>query len=218
MTSRWVEEAEAVAADLRRRAGVCGRIPPSAVARALGFEVRRKELADGLAGYHLEGTDRIVVAKCWHPPREECSIAHELVEAVVQRTLPDAEHEAFCERAAAALMLPASEYLQTLFARGLDLARMRRREWPWASWEVLARRASDLLPGVVSAAWVDDGVKWRSSSGAPTSAEKAALRDARRKGRGTVLSAGRVASAWSLAPKGATFRGVSLCLPVGRCC
>lgn len=214
MMKEWASAAEAAAEALRRRSGVPGRAPPSIVAKALGFRVKVKELQDGLDGYHVEGTNRLVVARCWHSPRMESSIAHELLESVTDRKRPDAEHERYCERGAAALLLPASDYLGTLFASGLDLARLRRQEWPWASWEVLARRASDLLPGIISAAWVDGSAKWRTSTQATSTAEAAALRDAKKKGRGLVLSAGLVASAWSLSPRGARFRAVSICVPM----
>lgn len=212
----WSEQAEGLAISIRRRAGTEDRSPPSAVAAALGYQVRQKPLLDGFDGYTLEGGQRIVVAKGTYRPRQEFTIAHELAEAHCDRTLSPGEHEQFCDAVASALLLPAGPFLQTLFARRLDLSVLRREEWPWASWEALAARVSVLLPGVVAAAWVNSEIKWRTQDGPASSAEVAALRDARRRGRGVVLSAGLVATAWNLAPRGARFRAVSLCLPVGR--
>lgn len=212
----WREQAEDLAILIRKRAGVPDRSPPSAVAEALGYKVRQKPLLEGFDGYTLEGRQRIVVAKGAYRPRQEFTVAHELAEAHCDRVLQPAEHEQFCDAVASALLLPAQPFLQTLFARRLDLAVLRRNEWPWASWEALAARVSVLLPGVVAAAWVDARIKWRTDEGPASAAEVAALRDARRKGRGVVLSAGLVATAWHLAPRGARFRAVSLCLPVGR--
>lgn len=216
MTTRgWEDDAEAVADELRRRAKLPGRVPPSAIAAALGFSVRLRELEPGLDGYHLEGSKRITVGVGrGYVPRHEATIAHELVEAHTPKTLQDREHERFCDRGGAALLLPSRQFLQSLFASGFDVAALRQREWPWASWEALVRRASDLLPGASSAAWVDARVKWRSPSGEPLQLELDAVQASKRHGRGLLASRAHVCAAWSLVPTGARFRAVSICLPV----
>lgn len=210
---RSAREAEKLAESIRRRARCRGVLPPSKLAARLGFEICRKKLADGFEGYHLEGSSRIVVGGDY-TARQEATIAHEIAEAFVERKSRDREHEAFCDRVGAAIMLPRETYLEALFSSGFDLAKIRRR-FPWASWEVIARRATDLIPPVASGAWVDEIPKWRRPDGDPGSAEMAAVQDARKKGRGLVLAGGIVASAWSLMPKGAEFRAVWIAVPVG---
>lgn len=218
MTEReWTEEAERLAEKIRERAGVDGQaVPPSEVARKLGFRVRVKELEDGLAGYHVEGTNRIVVAKGYEP-RQQASIAHELIEANLPERLPDYLHEKFCERGAAGIALPRTLFIESLFRCGWDVPLLRRSEWQWASWEAIAMRASDLIPGVYAAAWVDDRVKWRSghSANAVTQAERAAVIVAHgRHSKGVVVCAGKLAVAWRVPGGGASFRAISICLPV----
>jgi hypothetical protein len=183
------------------------------IAASLGFEVCKKKLAEGFEGYHIEGSSRIVVGGDY-TARQEATIAHELAEAFVERAARGHEHEAFCDRVGAAIMLPREPYLDELFGSAFDLAKMRRK-FQWASWEVIARRATDIIPAVTSGAWVDEVPKWRRPDGDPGSAEMAAVRDARRKGRGLVLAGGVVASAWSLMPKGADFRAVWIAVPIG---
>jgi len=76
------------------------------------------------------------------------SIAHELAENELPESVP--LHEAFCERAGAALALPRLEFLATLAVNGYCIA-ATRRQWPWASYEAILWRAVELLDGAAGA-------------------------------------------------------------------
>jgi hypothetical protein len=214
----WIEDAERQAEKIRAQAGIIGRIPPDVIAKRLGFSLKSKPLEDGLYAYLLPNRKRIVLSEN-HPEKRDFSIAHELAESSLKTKLPPDFHEAYCDRVAAAILLPRSEFMRSFFLCSGEIPRMRWTDWPWASWETLAMRVSDLLPGVFAAAWADEKVKWRShhTRDQVTDAEKAAAKAARgRFSRGLVAISGRLAIAWRVPGRGILFRAVSLCLPMMR--
>lgn len=184
---------------------------------ALGFSVIKDEtLPDGMRGFTLKRQSDLYFQPAYKP-REEISISHELAHHFEHPSVRPEAIERWCTRVGAALVLPRTEFLESLFLNKLSIPAMRR-QWRLASWELLVLRVVDLLPGTGAAAWVDDGLKWRTDrhSRPLLAAETAAVRDAKRHGSGLVLAGGWLAAAWSLTPKGASFRAVSLCLPMPR--
>lgn len=170
-------------------------------------------LPDGLRGFTLRREKALYFATAYRP-REEVSLAHELAHHFEPEGLRPEAVEEWCTRVAAALVLPRTCFLVSLVEHRFSVPALRRR-WRNASWELIVLRIADLCPGIAAAAWVDDALKWRShrSEAAVTPAEHAAVSDARRRGRGLVLADSRLAAAWSLAPRGARFRAVSICVP-----
>lgn len=153
----------------------------------------------------MRGHSKLLVAPQDYRPRLEMSIAHELVEQELERHVPD--HERFCERAAAALALPRLEFLATLAWNGY-CAPTTRRQWPWASYELILWRAVELLPaGAAAAKWLNgELVERRSSRATLYACERKALRSRRAL---PVLEDGVLARAWSV-PRGRDHWAFSL--------
>lgn len=183
------------------------------IAVALGRDIKVRNLPGGRRGFSVVGEKRILVASGSYLPRIEYSIAHELAEGEILDRLPGAMHERFCERVAAAVLLPATEFVSALFAERFDLAKTRER-WPWASWEAALWRSSELIPGLIAAKWHEGRLLKRrgdKDKGAPTAAEFMALGEAMLHGSGERVTGGVRALAWRL-PRGKTWV-VSLAMP-----
>lgn len=184
---------------------------------ALGFQLVEEYLGRGVRGLTVAGSNIIRVAPTPYQPRREFTIGHELLELHLPALCVGQVREAACQRGAAALLLPAREFIDDWLRYRGQLPELRQHR-PYASWEALASRSADLLPGVAAAAWVDDVMKWRRCYEGPlelTEAELEAVQRCRHQGRATVSACGVVALAWRLAGRGAHFRAVSLCLATG---
>jgi hypothetical protein len=131
------------------------------VARRLSVDVARIYLP-GVRGAASPEERLIVFTPSGYPPRDEFTVAHELMELHMPTPvaqLQPAERERFCDRGAAALLLPRQQFLFTSrVARG-ELPELRRR-WPWASWGAIASRFVDLVPGTAAATWVNGERDW----------------------------------------------------------
>lgn len=94
------------------------------------------------------------------PTRREFTTAHELMEANLPLGIPPEVKEAWCDRGAAALMMPEAAFLESGNSCGWDLEALRTW-WPHCSWNALVRRIADLVPGTAAAAWHRQRLRFR---------------------------------------------------------
>lgn len=159
------------------------------------------------------GAELILVNEAHDRTRQEAGIAHELAEiALLEKRRAD--HELFCDRVAAGVLLPKREFLVALYARGWEIPSLKV-DFPWASCESLALRAADLLPDVHAAKWVDGRPRWRSgwTLDRMTAAERLAARMALESPRGLCAREDVLAVAWRLPEWERRQRVISVCLP-----
>lgn len=129
------------------------------VAAALGCRVQwvhPLEVPEDFRGACRPKTRTIFVARSSYQPRNEFSQAHEIAELHIPRAvreLPAALKERYCNRVAAALLLPREQFLACIRSSDWNLPGLRRR-WPLASWGAIASRLADLVPGVAACTWV----------------------------------------------------------------
>lgn len=114
-----------------------------------------------MEGLYSPFTCTIVVARR-HLPRQEFTIAHELMEANVPQRVPAEIKEQWCDRGAAALMMPRIAFLESGTASGWDLEVMRQW-WPHCSWNALVKRITDLVPRTAAAAWHRAQLRFRQT-------------------------------------------------------
>ena len=142
-SSRAIPEiAEAIAGELLARSRMGPGSSMVRVALALGYEVAARQLPDGIAGASARGCRWIFVAPSGYRPRDEFTIAHELMELHIPRSvleLPRATKERFCDRGAAALLLPRGAFLRSLTQHGWEIEQQRQR-WPLVSGRVIEAR------------------------------------------------------------------------------
>lgn len=200
--------------ELRARARAELGAPMERVAASLGCRVRwvhPYEVPEGFRAACRPRTRTIFVARSSYQPRNEFSQAHEIAELylprVLRETLPGHMKETFCNRVAAALLLPRQQFLFSLHGVGWDLAELRKR-WPWASWGALSSRIADLVPGVAACTWLGaTRASWHVGTGVSipeiVSAETAAadLALVGRRPRVVVQRGSAVALAWRLVAK-----------------
>jgi hypothetical protein len=214
-----VEVAGALAAEAREKARI-EVSSASELARAMQFSLRR-EFLPGMDGLTIRGTRLIVVSPKAYKPQEEFTIGHEIGHSLAHEGIPDYDafprhvRECVADHISSALLMPKVPFMDSWMVRGCELPDMQEKDWAWASHEAIARRLVDVLPNVICSKWVDEKPRRRWPLGAPevTSSEFAAVRDAMKKGRGFVLSGGRVSIAWSMKPAGARSRAIGVCLP-----
>lgn len=188
-------EAEALADELRRRAGVGDDDLPEAVAVTLGHTVERGPLPTGLRGLSVPGEQEITIRPDT-PEREQLAIGHELTELHLERRPGDWEQ--LCQRGAAALLVPAAAFLRALLRHRLDLPALRSR-FPCASMEVLGNRAVDLCEGSAFSA-LDPAHGYRRARNASPAevlvAERRALASLRGASYALARADGWLAQAW----------------------
>jgi hypothetical protein len=198
--------AEALASEILRRSRQTLGTPMARVAQRLGIDVEAMHLPyrRGVASPE----ERAILYKpSGYGPRDEFTIAHELMELHLPRTILDLDarvKEKFCNRGAAALLLPQQQFLFSLHGTGWDLPELRRR-WPWASWGAIATRLVDLVPGVSASTWVNGRREWwryqsipeRQAFGAELDAMELLGRE-RHRGRAVARRSSAKAFAWRL--------------------
>jgi hypothetical protein len=188
---------------------------PRLIAEALGIEVGHRKLPAGLLGLSIPGEKKIVVSPSGYSPRDAMTTAHEMAERLVSKMLPDPHnHEAFCDRIAAAILLPRAVYLPQLREAKFDLA-VLRRTWRFASWEVLGLRVVDLVPDALCRSWVNGEPKpWRHQKHVEVmTVERVAVTEAMKHGKGRAIVGDRLTLAWRLPARGARSRAISVCIP-----
>lgn len=196
--------AEALAAELRTRARCEIGAPIAQLASRLSVDVAAVHLP-GVRGAASAEERLIVYSPSGYAPRDEFTIAHELMELHVPAPVAQlgaAVREQFCDRGAAALILPRQQFLFSLHGVGFELPALRRR-WPLASWGAIAARLVDLVPRVSACTWVGEHREsWRYD---PTlelhhagAAELAAVEQAQVRGWAVVVRRRLRARAWRL--------------------
>lgn len=107
-------------------------------------------------------TSTISVAVAISATRREFTIAHELMHALAPLGIPAEHLESWCDRGAAALMMPARAFLESGTACAWDLETLREW-WPHCSWNALVRRIADLVPGTAASAWHRQQLRFRET-------------------------------------------------------
>lgn len=177
---------------------------------ALGFTVDRRGLL-GFDGLTFKGTKTLRVPP-HYGPREQFTCGHELGHHHEPPGLRAEAVEAWCDRFAAALLMPERPYLSVCGELRFDLGALRRR-LPWASWQALAWRVVDLCPGTAAAWWLGGALQERSSSvGEIAPAEELAAAEARQGHLPMVERAGIFARGWCV-PRGRKAWVITLALP-----
>ena len=166
-----------------------------------------------MRGFALREPSIIYVQQSGYFPRDEFTRAHEVMELFAPpdiRAASSESKERFCDKGAAALLLPRRQFLFSLHATGWDLPKLKRR-WPWSSWATIASRLHDLVPGVSASSWVENRREWGrypEGAGVPAlvalrSAEEDAVLELYR-GRGVAVArrSSTLARAWRLTARG----------------
>lgn len=210
-------QAERLGSSIRRRSGVPATQPPSDVARALGRPIGlRADIPEAFDGYSVPGRRKLLVRKTGYEAHDEFTVAHELVEQHLSKKLPDTQHESFCDRAAAALMLPQDYFTLATWRASFDLAALRRRH-RWASWTTLAWRITECFPGIAACLWVDGQPVERrirdADCAAVSEAEAVAARHAFRAGFALIGAGAWLARAWYVTGKRKPFAVVTIAVP-----
>lgn len=139
------------------------RLPEGTDARAFvaacGLKVVEVQL-EAFEGFHIPGTRTLYLSPQPYEPRNQFTLFHELAEARRPPWIPAEWKEKWCDRAAAALLLPRTAFTTSLVACRWDLAALRRR-WRHASYEAIASRIVDVMPGVSMSTWRDELRRYR---------------------------------------------------------
>jgi Zn-dependent peptidase ImmA (M78 family) len=117
------------------------------IARRLRIDVERVQLPPGVLGVSSRSAWAILYEESGYRPRDEFTVAHELMELHLPRPvleLPRAVKERFCDRGAAALLLPRGAFLRSLKEFGWNVEDQRQR-WPYVSARVIAARIDECL-------------------------------------------------------------------------
>lgn len=138
--------------------------------RRLGYQVEILDfLPRGVGG--LVVTDHpdhepipiIRVAACSYRPHMEFGQAHEALEKNVPPWMPPDLKELYCDRGAAALMMPARSFLESGTACDWEL-QVLLGWWPHCSPYAILRRITDLVAGARVSAWTRSHMKSRVAS------------------------------------------------------
>jgi hypothetical protein len=167
------------------------------VAEALGYRVMVADDLPPLTHAHCVIGERVIlVASHSYVPRRERAIAHELLELHLQDWLDGDDLEQAAQRGAAALLVPAREFVASIVPYRLDLMKMREA-FPWASCEVIGRRFVDLLPQAAFGVWDTEEGGYRRAACKVTEAEEE-VRQAVRRGASYLATHrdGWTAQAW----------------------
>jgi hypothetical protein len=153
-------QAERLAEILRQTGRVTGLASGDDLARSLQISVEEADLPEGVCGTCDPFVPSVMVAPNLRPPRRQYTICHELAELHVAERLDESIHERLCQNTAAALLMPRQSFLNSVREQGLDLLALRMR-WVHCSYEAIASRVAELIPGVVASAWEWEHAKWR---------------------------------------------------------
>lgn len=143
------------------------------------------------------------------------SCAHELGHAHMNEPVSTAALEALADRFAAALLMPAWEFMESVRERGVDLHALHRH-WRFCSMGAIASRVGELMPHAAAAGWLELHAEWRHSTIELDEEfrrmELEALGEVYHRPRGAteIRSRGRVVRAWrthAMRPR----RAISVC-------
>jgi hypothetical protein len=141
------EVAEALATELLLRARLAPGSMMIDLASILGAEVEAMRMPTGTIGACCREEWSIVFEPTGYQPRDEFTIAHEIMELFAPRSvleLPREVKERFCDLGAAALLLPRAAFLRTLELYGWNVDD-QRRVWPRVSAKVITARIDEVL-------------------------------------------------------------------------
>lgn len=115
------------------------------------------------------------------------------------------------------MLLPRRTFVRALREAMLDVPALHRA-WPWASCELIALRAADLIPGLFAAKWRDGAVEWRSqrTRDKVTLAERVAVAHAIWRRQASEIADGWAALAWSLDETNGAHWALSVAVEVAR--
>lgn len=172
----------------------------------LGLTLRERDIDAPIRGASLRGLSRVLLVPSGYHPRDEFTIAHEIIESFFpsewnRYAATEEDKERACDRGAAALLLPAAEFHRSVTELRHELPALRRR-WRNASWDVIARRLVDVGAASTAAAWDSLELRWRYG-GTGHDAEEHALAEVYA-GRGSahVRAGEREVRAWRLGGAG----------------
>lgn len=111
----------------------------------------------------FEPVPTLRVAACDYLPHQEFGAGHELMEKNVPLGLAPDLKEAWCDRGAAALMMPARSFLESGTACDWELD-VLQAWWPVCSPFALLRRITDLVAGARVSAWTRTRMRARIAS------------------------------------------------------
>jgi Zn-dependent peptidase ImmA (M78 family) len=118
------------------------------LAAKLGHEVEELRVKARVRGLCIRAQRRLLVAPSGYAPRDEFTLAHEMMELYLPREwleLPEHTKELLCDRGAAALLLPRKAFLESLERHGWNVEDQRRL-WPHVSATVIEARINECLP------------------------------------------------------------------------
>lgn len=154
-------EAERLAAKLLARASLPAEASPLELASVLGHPV---DFVDALPGNARGGRDpetcEILIVRSPYHRRVALTIAHELIEHYVPSRLEEQWHEPFCQRGAAALLMPREAFAASAIACDLRLPALKAY-WPGCSLEAILTRVADLFPNCTASSWCDGRARFR---------------------------------------------------------
>jgi hypothetical protein len=170
--------------------------PPSVIAPALGHQIITRQLHPGEGGKFDPLLRRIIVAPNPYQPHVEFVIAHETLELRKPRNVPAEFKEDYCDRGAAALMMPARTFLDSGAACDWELE-VLSAWWPHCSPLALLRRITDLMAGSAVSAWTRSRMKLRVGDLPPDTLEEFVASEALHgSGRSEVQLGGVRVRAW----------------------
>lgn len=102
----------------------------------------------------------LIVAASRYPPLQAFSTAHELIEAHLPTSVDPEHKEAYCDRGAAALMMPARSFLESGTACDWELS-VLEAWWPHCSPVAILRRITDLMAGSAASSWTRSRMRLR---------------------------------------------------------
>ena len=157
----------------------------------------------------MPGHQVVDIAERCYDAADEFAVAHEIVELHIPKL--GALHEDFVDRAAAALLMPRTEFLASVAQCLFDVAAVRR-QWHWASFTAIIWRIAELCPNVAAARWHKGELLERRCNRMSldvTAAEKSAVAAT---GKGMCFEQGVLALAWHLSGRGERGYSVTLAM------
>lgn len=117
------------------------------IAARLGIHLEHIDMPPGVLGLALRAERAILYGPSGYAPRDEFTVAHEIMELHIPRAvldLPKEIKERFCDQGAAALLLPRLDFLRSIARHGNNV-RALREEWPRVSGQCIKARLVECL-------------------------------------------------------------------------
>lgn len=157
--ARVLARAEQAAENVRYDLRIAGPVSAFEVARLLDMEVHLDRHIEQ-RGFTNPKRPLIWVKDGERDVRMEHACAHEIGHHHVLDQRSQMLEEA-CNRFAAALLLPAEEFASSALELDCD-PRALERVWCYSSLEKITRRLGEVVPGVITAKWLEYSTRWRA--------------------------------------------------------